>query len=316
MTLLSCWILITLLNFDTILSRNSTVRRYVDGSEFHVELWPGVKIPRWILTPGQNSTLNYDPGSEFHIELWSQAQVTIPRLIVNRGSQFNAEFRPRVIFQCGIKTRCNFSTWNHDPDRISTWNLDPGNNSTWNHDPGSHFNVELWPGVTIPHWIVIPIPGHNLMLNHDSGSTFNVESRPGVIIQRGIKTWGSQFNGGPNFIRWRGRNTMTPCLGGSHFNMKNPLNPEHSPLNQDPTGRNSMGSKFNPTPAPHGKECTRTRQIIWYRATATIRRRQIKQYTASKWGGCYKTNGNIIWFWKSMKRCIRRPFREIIHQGC
>ena len=41
---------------------------------------------------------------------------------------------------------------------------------------------------------------------------------------------------------------MTPCLGGSQFNMKNPFNPEHSPLNQDPTGRNSMGSKFNPTP--------------------------------------------------------------------
>ena len=30
--------------------------------------------------------------------------------------------------------------------------------------------------------------------------------------------------------------------------MKNPLNPEHSQLNQDPMGRNSMGSKFNPTP--------------------------------------------------------------------
>ena len=40
---------------------------------------------------------------------------------------------------------------------------------------------------------------------------------------------------------------MTPCLQGSQFNMKNPLNPEQSPLNQDPTGRNSMGSKFNPT---------------------------------------------------------------------
>ena len=86
------------------------------------------------------------------------------------------------------------------------------------------------------------------MLNYDSGSTFNVESRPGVIIQHGIKTWGSQFNGGPNFIRRRGRNTMTPCLGALQFNMKNPLNPEHSPLNQGPTGRNSMGSKFNPTP--------------------------------------------------------------------
>ena len=28
----------------------------------------------------------------------------------------------------------------------------------------------------------------------------------------------------------------------------------------------------------------------------------------------YKTNGNIIWFWQSMKRCIRRPFRKIIPQ--
>ena len=60
-----------------------------------------------------------------------------------------------------------------------------------------------------------------------------------------LKTWGhnstwnqdpgSQFNWGQNFIRRRGRYTMVPCLGGSQFNMKNPLNPEYSPLNQDPT---------------------------------------------------------------------------------
>ena len=37
-----------------------------------------------------------------------------------------------------------------------------------------------------------------------------------------------------------------------------------------------------------------TRQIIRYRATATLRRPQIKQYTASKEGEGYKTNGNII----------------------
>ena len=30
--------------------------------------------------------------------------------------------------------------------------------------------------------------------------------------------------------------------------MKNKLNPDHSPMNQDPMGRNSMGSKFNPAP--------------------------------------------------------------------
>ena len=113
----------------------------------------------------------------------------------------------------------------------------------------SEFHVELWPLVIIPHWIVIPIPGHNLTLNNDSGSKFNVELRPQVIIQRGIKTQGHNSTRGPNFIRRRGRNTMTPCLGGSQFNMKNPLNPEHSPLNQDPKGRNSMGSKFNLTPA-------------------------------------------------------------------
>ena len=76
-----------------------------------------------------------------------------------------------------------------------------------------------------------------------------MELRPGVIIQRGIKTRGHNSTKGPNFIRRRCRNTMTPCLRGSQFNMKNPLNPEHSPLNQDPKGRNSMGSKFNPTPA-------------------------------------------------------------------
>ena len=33
------------------------------GSQFNVELWPGVMIQRWILTRGHNSTLNCDPGS-------------------------------------------------------------------------------------------------------------------------------------------------------------------------------------------------------------------------------------------------------------
>ena len=100
------------------------------------------------------------------------------------------------------------------------------------------------------------MPGHNFTLNHDSGSKFNVELIPRVIIQRGIKTRGHNSTGGPNFIRRRGRNSMTPCLWGSQFNMKNPLNPEHSPLNQDPTGRNSIGSKFNPTPDPTPQSIT------------------------------------------------------------
>ena len=139
MTLLSCWILITLLNFDTFLSRNSTGRRYVDGSEFPVKLWPRVKIPRWIMTPGQNSTLNCDPNPRLHINLghnstWNQDPV----------SQFNVESRPvdiipreiliRVTIQRGIMTR--------------------GHNSTLSYDPGSQFNVELWSYVQISRWIM------------------------------------------------------------------------------------------------------------------------------------------------------------------
>ena len=215
MTLISCWILITLLNFDTFLSRNSTGRWYEDGSEFHVELWPRVKIPRWIMTPGQNSTLNCDPNPwlQFnldHISTWNHDPM----------SRFNVESRPWVTIpreililftmQRGIMTQ--------------------GHNSTLSYDPGSQFNVELWPWVKtsrwimtqviVPHWITIQIPGHNWTLNHDSG----------VTIQRGIKTWGhhstwnkdlgSQFNGGLNFIRRRGRNTMTPCLGGRNSTWK------------------------------------------------------------------------------------------------
>ena len=244
MTLLSCWMLITLLNFDTFLSRNSTGRRYVDGSEFHVELWPRVKIPRWIMDPGQNSTLNCDPNPRLQFNLghnstWNQDPV----------SQFNVESKPGVTIPREILIRVTIQS------RIMT----RGHNSTLSYDPGSQFNVELWHWIKIPrwimtraivpHWNMIQIPGHNWTLNHDSGSQFNVELRPRVIIQRGIKTWGHNSTGGLNFIRRRCRNTMTPCLGVSQFNMKNPLNPEHSPLNQDPTGRNSMGSKFNPTPA-------------------------------------------------------------------
>ena len=54
-----------------------------------------------IPSPGHNSTFNHDSGT-----------------------QFNVEFKPRVIFQCEIKTRSHFPTWNHDP--------------------GSNFNIELW----------------------------------------------------------------------------------------------------------------------------------------------------------------------------
>ena len=152
-------------------------------SQFHRQkICRRVRIPRWIVTRGQNSTLNFDPGSEFHIELWPQAQVTIQCLIKtpgqnwtwnsDLGSYFNVESRPGVTFQRGIMTR----------DRISTWNLESGNNSTWNHYLGSHFNVELWPGVTIQRGIITP--GQNSTLNHDPGSEFQIElwSKSRVII--------------------------------------------------------------------------------------------------------------------------------------
>ena len=185
-------------------------------------------MPRWVVTPGQNYTLNYDP---------------------NPRSQFNVESWLWVTIQRGIQT------WGHN----STWNQDPGSQFNVESWPGSHFNVELWPGITIQRGIMTP--GQNFTLNYDPnpGSWFNVDSWLRVKTQRGIKTWGhnstwdkdpgSKFNGGSKFYPSEGRNTMTPCLGGSQFNIKNPLNPEHILLNQDPTGRNSMGSKFNPTPA-------------------------------------------------------------------
>ena len=52
---------------------------------------------------------------------------------------------------------------------------------------------------------------------------------------------------------------------------------------------------------------TGTRQIIRYRANKVIHCLK----------GGYKTNGDIIYFRQSMKRCTWRPFRKIIpHQGC
>ena len=146
------------------------------------------------------------------------------------GSQFNVESRPGITIQRGIMTR------GHN----STWNLDPGHNSTWNHDPGSQFNVELWTGVTIQRGVMTPgqfftlnyDPGHSSTLNCNSnpGLQLNVESWLGVTIQRGIKTlvhystWnkdpGHNSTGGPNFIRRRGRNTMTPVSGGRNSTWK------------------------------------------------------------------------------------------------
>ena len=90
-TLLICWILSMLLNFDFFLSRNSTGRRYVDGSEFLVKLWPGSKF-NWDPTAGHNSTC-------YHLIL---------------GVTFQRWIKTRVTFHDGSMTQgCN-STLNHD----------------------------------------------------------------------------------------------------------------------------------------------------------------------------------------------------------
>ena len=180
------------------LGQNSTLNRDPNTRwQFKVESWLGVTIQRWIETWGLTSTWNQDPGSQFNVELW--AGVTFQRGILTR-----------VTIQRGIMTR----------GHILTWNSDPGHNSTWNYDPGSKFHVELWPGwefhiklwslsrVTIWRWIMT------------RGSKFNVELIPRVIIQRGIKTRGHNSTGGPNFIRRRGRNSMTPCLWGRNSTWK------------------------------------------------------------------------------------------------
>ena len=137
------------------------------GSEFHVELWPRVRIPRWIVTPGHDSTLNCDPGSCFHLNF-------------DPGSLFHVELWPQVM--------------------ISRWILTPGQDSTLNFDPGSEFHVELWPRVMIPRWIMTPGPNFTLNCDPRSGSHFNVKFWSRVTIQRGILTRGhnSTWNSDPS----------------------------------------------------------------------------------------------------------------------
>ena len=145
-------------------------------------------IPRWIVTPGQNSTLNCDPGSEFHVEL--RPRVMIPRGIVtpghvstlncDSGSYFYVELWPRVM--------------------IPRWILTPGHDSTLNFDPGSEFHVELWPRVMTPRWIMTSGPYFTLNCDPRSGSHLNVKFWSRVTIQRGILTRGhnSTWNSDPS----------------------------------------------------------------------------------------------------------------------
>ena len=90
------------------------------------------------------------------------------------------------------------------PGHDSTLNCDPGHYFTLKFDTGSWFNVELWPRVLIPHWIMTPCL--NSTLNCDPESWFNVKLWPRiriiiqcVILTRGHNsTWHfdprSQFN--------------------------------------------------------------------------------------------------------------------------
>ena len=135
-------------------------------------------IPRWIVTQGQNSTLNCDPGSEFHIELWPR--VMIPRWIVTPGHNSTLN--------------CGPGSWSHVEF------LTPGHDSTLHFDPGSEFHFELWPRVMIPRWIMTSGPNFTLNCDPRSGSHFNVKFWSRVTIQRGILTQGhnSTWNSDPS----------------------------------------------------------------------------------------------------------------------
>ena len=141
------------------------------GSWFNVEFWPGVIIPRWIVTPDHSSTLKCDPGSWFHIKLLPGWKFHVE---IRSGSWFHVEKLPRVL--------------------ILHWNMTLGLNYTLNCDPESWLNVELWPGlgITIQCWILTR--GHNSTWKFDPGSQFNVEFWPvyisstrGIATQDGVK---------------------------------------------------------------------------------------------------------------------------------
>ena len=149
-----------------------------------IELWPRVFIPRWIMTPGLNSTLNCDPKTWFNVQLWPWNWIT---------TKFG--MMTRVIIQREIWPGVIIPRWIVTPGHNSTLNFVPG---SWVHVelwPGSRFHVELWPRVMIPRWIATPSEIVTCDLDHNS--MWN--SDPGVIIQRGILTRGhnSTWNSDP-----------------------------------------------------------------------------------------------------------------------
>ena len=173
-----------------------------------------VLIPRWIMTPGLDSTLNVDPESWFNIKLWPGIGITIQSWIMTRGHDSTWNFDPGSYFNVELWPWVIIPRWNVIPGHDSTLNCYPGQDSTLKFNPGSWFHVEKLPRVLIQHWNMTL--GLNSTLNCDPESWFNVELWHGlgitiqcgiltrVIIQRGIltrgqySTWnfdpGSQFN--------------------------------------------------------------------------------------------------------------------------
>ena len=133
--------------------QDSTLK-FDPGSWFHVELWPKVLIPRWIMTPGLDSMLNCDPASWFNIKLWSRIGITI---------------------QCGIPTRGNISTWNFDLG--SQFNVE-----FWPVYISSTRGIATQEGVNIQQFDQNSTAkeGHNSTKN-----PLNIE--PGSIFKRGSK---------------------------------------------------------------------------------------------------------------------------------
>ena len=133
---------------------------------------------RWIVTPGQNSTLNCNPGKWFHVEFW--LRVIIPRWMW-----------PRVMIPRWAVTR----GWGHNP--------------TWNCDPGSQFTVEFRPRVkklnSDPSTYLLHL---KLRLNKvpKFNSVLKIQQLRRVIIQpktHWIFTSGRYSIWGPNFILQR-----------------------------------------------------------------------------------------------------------------
>ena len=121
------------------------------GSPFNVELWPRVISPHWILTrvliprcivtPSHDSTMNCDPwpGSQFHVNS-------------DAGSELSVEFWPGVAIQHGIMTHlhtCILYPWNCNSRRCQNYNVLKIQQLRWLIIQQK--SIECWPG-SVFHW--------------------------------------------------------------------------------------------------------------------------------------------------------------------